>query len=493
MAKKTNTPAASKGRTFQLILWVLLCLILLFAGFLAYRTFFCPLPEGMKLGSVDLSGLSAFEARKVMEEALDASLYSQSLSVELPEETLTLTPTDTGVKLDLSQALRDALHAQAPRELLLADYLTVAEAQIRNLLETYAASYDTTLVQPVWSLEGPEPALGTQNYDATVPCQTLMVTMGIPELHLDVDTVYSQILEALSDAVALCQGNRFCIAPEVLPEKLPQIPDVDILYTQFAREPVNDSLNMETYGFVPGAYGLTFDREGTEKAIASAAYGETLSVPLDYVQPEIMGEDTYYQDVLGYCETKHTDNENRNTNLKLLCQALDGFILQPGEEFSFNGVVGERTKEKGYMPAPAYSGDRLVDAVGGGVCQGSTTLYNCVLLADLEVVNRVCHGATVGYVKLGLDATVNWGTTDFQFRNNFNFPVKIQAEVSDGYMKMKILGTDEKDYYVKMEATQGDDEVAIYARSYKCKYDKETDELISRETEAFSTYYKNIG
>ena len=134
-----------------------------------------------------------------------------------------------------------------------------------------------------------------------------------------------------------------------------------------------------------------------------------------------------------------------------------------------------------------------MDSIGGGVCQGSTTLYNCVLLADLEVVHRLCHGATVTYVPLGLDATVNWGTTDFKFRNNFHFPIKLQAEVSDGYVKMKILGTDEKDYYIEMESRWSDDDVAIYAVSYKRKYDKETGELISREREAFSTYYKNIG
>ena len=157
-----------------------------------------------------------------------------------------------------------------------------------------------------------------------------------------------------------------------------------------------------------------------------------------------------------------------------------------------NGVLGERTTERGYLPAPAYSGNRLVNSPGGGVCQGSTTLYNCVLLADLEVVERVCHGAMVTYVPLGLDAAINWLTTDFRFRNNWNFPIQIKAWLEDGYMKMQILGTDEKDYYIKMETGRGEDDLAHYARSYKCKYSKETDELLSRDVEAYSTYYKDI-
>ena len=148
--------------------------------------------------------------------------------------------------------------------------------------------------------------------------------------------------------------------------------------------------------------------------LVAAEYGQTVDLPLTYTAPDVIGEDALFQDVLGEYETKHNTNENRNNNLRLLCQALNGHIVQPGETFSYNEVVGERTAEKGYLPAPAYSGNRLVDSIGGGVWQGSTTLYNCVLLADLEVVFRACHGAKVTYVPPGLDATVNYLTTDFQ-------------------------------------------------------------------------------
>ena len=106
---------------------------------------------------------------------------------------------------------------------------------------------------------------------------------------------------------------------------------------------------------------------------------------------------------------------------------------------------------------------------------------------------RACHGASVSYVPPGLDATVNWGTTDFQFRNNFHFPIMIRAEVAEGYVKMQLLGTDEKDYYIKMETRSGEDDLAVYARSYRCRYSNDTDELLSRDFEAYSTYYKNIG
>ena len=146
------------------------------------------------------------------------------------------------------------------------------------------------------------------------------------------------------------------------------------------------------------------------------------------------------------------------------------------------------------MTATVYYGASVTTGIGGGVCQGSSTLYNCVLLADLEVVTRSCHGATVAYLPLGLDAAVNWGTTDFQFRNNFHFPVKIEAETTEDLVKMRILGTDEKDYYIEMTSGYDDSrEDVIYAVSYKNKYSKETRELISKDREAFSTYYRNVG
>lgn len=477
---------------------LLVCLlvgIVLFLSFLTYRAFFCPIAPGISAGGVDISGLSGMEARTVLKRELGETLYQQELAVILPEQTLYLSPKNCKVSVNLTRLVQHALHRgpSDSREIPLLPYLKVDEAYIRSLLTDYAAKYDTELSEPSWHLEGTAPVLTTDAFDFSAPCQTLVLTMGIPSLHLDVSEVYGNILSTYSNAIPLCKEDAYHVTPKVQPEAIPHTPDAAAILAEVAVAAADDSVDRTTFTFLHGSYGLTFDSDQLERNIRNAAYGDTITLSLEYVQPDIVGEDAYFQDVLGAYETRHTNDENRNTNLRLLCEALDGHVLQPGDEFSFNGVVGERTKERGYKPAPAYSGNRLTSSYGGGVCQGSTTLYNCVLLADLEVVFRACHGAKVGYVPLGLDASVNWLTTDFKFRNNFNCPIKLQAEVSDGYVKMKILGTDEKDYYIKMETGSGEDDAAWYARSYKCKYSKETDELISRDIEAYSTYYKNIG
>ena len=438
-----------------------------------------PMPAGAAVDSFDLSGLPYWKALSEVKQ-----LYPQPLRVQLPMEELTFEPENCGVKFAMGGAVRTA--RKQGGNVALRPYLKADEAAIRETLTRYAAKYDTLYQEATWRLTGTVLDLATDRFDPEAEGQTLVVNVGVPEAHLDVDNAVEQILEAFAHPLS---RNGDLIELTVTPERVPEMPDWEALAAEVFVAPVNDAPDMENGGILPGRYGQSIDVSNMD----TPGYGDVVAFPLLYTAPEIMGEDALFQDVLGECETKHNTNENRNNNLRLLCQALDGHIVQPGETFSYNEVVGERTAERGYLPAPAYSGNRLVDSIGGGVCQGSTTLYNCVLLADLEVVFRACHGAKVTYVPAGLDAAVNYLTTDFKFRNQYHFPVKIQAEVSDGYVKMKLLGTDEKDYYVKMETTSGEDSLAVYARSYKCKYDKQTDELLSRDVEAFSTYYKNIG
>lgn len=481
---------------------VILVLGLCVGGFFAYQAITdphdCRIVEGVQVGGLDLGGRTRSEAKKVLQSALEGRLLSEDLTVSLPQGTISLTPEQIIQEVDVAGAVKDAYRfgrkdAPDSGELDLLSYVTLDQDAIRSALEAYAAEYDTTLTGYSYHLEGSMPELSVDAYEESAPCQTLVLTTGIPTVKLDVEATMEQILAVYSCAAVKEQEYTVKIE-EIVPLELPQVPDIGAIYGEICTDPVDDSLDMQTYQLIPGAYGYQFDQAAATEALNRAEPGETIRIPLNYVEPEIIGEEVYFRDVLGFCDTKHSANENRNTNLRLLCEALDGVILQPGEDFSYNETVGERTAEKGYKPAPAYSGNRLTDAIGGGVCQGSSTLYNCVLLADLEVVERVCHGATVSYLPLGLDAAVNWGTTDFKFRNNANFPIMIKAEVSDGYVRMKILGTDEKDYYIKMTSGYDDSNPGyIMAVSYKNKYDKKTNELISKEREAFSTYYRNIG
>lgn len=480
--------------------------------------------NNVTIAGVNVGGMTKSEAEDAVRAVTDDTFTQQDMVIVLPDTTLNLSPDNTGAKLDVKAAVKaaysygrtgtEAEQQQAYQNSLtgnhiigLLPYLGLDTAYIQSVLDEYAAQFGSTFKETTYELQGEMPALEAEGFDENAPCQTLVVTIGTPGFGLNIETIYNDILDAYS-------FNRFSVTvDEVSVDATPEPLDLEAVYQEFYIAPINASLDMQTYEPIPGVYGYGFDIEQAQKLLDAADYGETVQISMEYIEPEITEDNVLFRDVLGECETPHSDNENRNTNLRLACEALDGVIVNPGETFSYNDTLGERTSAKGYKPAPAYSGTVLVNSVGGGVCQGSSTLYLATLRADLEIVHRVNHGFLSSYIDPGLDATVNWGGPDYQFRNNTNFPIMIKAEVSDGYMRMQILGTDERDYYVEMEyeitgyitpSIEYEDHEAgsgyydgqilaagssgPYVKTYKCKYDKETGELISRDFETRSTY-----
>ena len=138
---------------------------------------------------------------------------------------------------------------------------------------------------------------------------------------------------------------------------------------------------------------------------------------------------------------------NRTTNLKLASQKINGTVLLPGEEFSYNKVVGERTIAAGYKEASVYSNGQVVNGLGGGICQISSTLYNAVIMANLEVTDRRNHQFVAPYVPVGQDATVVYGSQDFKFVNTRKYPIRIEATVSNGIATISIWGIKENPEY----------------------------------------------
>ncbi|MHB1042423.1 MAG: VanW family protein [Eubacteriales bacterium] len=142
----------------------------------------------------------------------------------------------------------------------------------------------------------------------------------------------------------------------------------------------------------------------------------------------------------GYTTYFDQSKASRSYNVSVAAQAFDELLVLPGHEVSFNDVVGPRSSESGYKTAPVIINNELVDGIGGGVCQVSTTLYNSVLLANLEIVERVSHALPVSYVPVGRDATVVFDAIDFKFLNNTDSYLYIKSLVGNGYLTIKIYG-----------------------------------------------------
>lgn len=197
------------------------------------------------------------------------------------------------------------------------------------------------------------------------------------------------------------------------------------------------------------------EEKGIEVAMSEDEINEILkeekeeyTIPLKITEPSVtvasLGEQAFTDKLATFTTSYDPSNENRSNNLKLAAEKLNGTIVNPGETFSYNKTIGERTIQAGFKLAGAYAGGDVVLDVGGGICQLSSTLYNTALLSNLEIVERHNHSFQTSYVEAGRDATVSWGTLDFKFKNNRNYPIKIIAKADSGVVEVAIYGIKEE-------------------------------------------------
>ena len=216
------------------------------------------------------------------------------------------------------------------------------------------------------------------------------------------------------------------------------------------RDPVNSMVysfdfNTKTFTFTDDQPGARIDPDQLYAQLTQELDSGTTQKELRVVPEKVIADLTKAElmnsfGLISAYTTNTTKDKNRNTNIELSARAISGITVQPGEIFSFNGATGERTAAKGYKEAPAISGGQSKDEVGGGVCQTSSTLFNAVVRADLEIIERNAHAWPSSYIEKGFDATVNWPGLDFKFRNNTNQPIFIVAGYSNRQVTVNIYG-----------------------------------------------------
>lgn len=495
------------------LLTLILCVCLFCLVNLEHGTLFdgvLQMPD-VTMAGIPMGGMSKAEAKAALQQ-LGEEVYSKNMTLRVMDQTLELSPAEAGLHPDWEKAVEDAFRNGSTGDFYLLPYLNLDLDAVQEAVNTLGRQFNSDLKETTVRLEGERPSL-----EAGAPEEAgmlLVITIGVPEYGLDTTALYNQVLSAYNKGILSVTGDFSHMAPK--------LPDLDTIYAQNYIAPVDAVMDPETFEITPESYGYHFDLESAKAILANAQFGETLQFAFTKIPAEVTAEalaGTLYCDVLGSAKTPYygDDNDNRNTNLRLACEAIDGVVLLPGESFSYNDTLGERTAAKGYKPAPSYEGGLTVDTLGGGICQVSSTLYYGTLFADLEIVERWNHGYVSSYMDPGMDATVSWGGADFCFANNTEHPIRIKAWRADGYVNVEIYGTDTRDYYIKMDYyvvetipyetvyqdmpidnekgyEDGDIIVTPYegaiVRTYKLKYDKVTNELISRELETNNTYKK---
>lgn len=220
---------------------------------------------------------------------------------------------------------------------------------------------------------------------------------------------------------------------------------IEEMAVRYQKLPLEPALEKETGRIIPGREGCIIDVDNTVKKVMKAGEGGQVELVLNRVCPRHRTEDLEAAvDNLGGYETWFHGSSARYTNIKLAAGSVNNTVIWAHELFSFNEVVGPRTPERGYLPAPVIlQGSSSID-YGGGVCQVSSTLFNAVSNAGIKIVERHRHTKPVGYVPEGRDATVSYNDLDLKFINNRSGPVIIKAGVVHGKIWIQINGRDEE-------------------------------------------------
>ncbi|MFC4388284.1 VanW family protein [Gracilibacillus marinus] len=211
----------------------------------------------------------------------------------------------------------------------------------------------------------------------------------------------------------------------------------------------------ENEQIIPGENGHTLDKEQFVEQFYHYFFSkdrQQIEVPVRHVYPHVDSEllaNIKTKQIAQYVTYYNHNRKQRSHNIFLASEAINNHVVFPGETFSFNQVVGERTEEKGYLPAPEIVKGELIEGIGGGICQVSSTLYNAVDKIGVQMIERYSHSKHVPYVPKGRDATVSWYGPDFSFKNTLNQPLLIRSKTKEGKMIVEVYSSDILDYKIK--------------------------------------------
>ena len=437
-AAKASSGGGKKGLIIALALVVVVVLGVCSYGFVLKNQ--DAIYPNVYVAGVNVGGLKRDAAVSAVSEAVQKSYASDTLNVVLPDRTLSLTPEVTQVALNPDQAIDEAMRygrSGGPISAVI-NYLRAGKSEYSVDLDS-SLNLDTDYIRTLVDQTARECA--SDKIDPIVKVNeeagTITITAGSPAVSLDADKLYDAVIARFSSGDFSDLDFDYDTVPC-------ESVDLQQYYDKYCKEMTDAYYDEEKKELVPEVNGYGFDLPYYTQQLAMAKAGEVITIQMEDLVPEVTLEElkkTYFADVLASYDSPHTANAARTKNLELACKAIDGTILNPGDEFSFNKIVGERTKEKGYLAAIVYTdGGKSESQEGGGICQVASTIYTCTLLADLEVTERAPHMYLVTYVEPGMDATIYWPSLDYKFKNSTDMPLRVDASVSGGYDHIKLRG-----------------------------------------------------
>lgn len=468
-----------------LSIFIITLILVAFTIFTIYNALNTNIISGVYIKDFDVSNMSKSDAKYQLDNYLNSSL---------PEE-IKLKHGDFEATISLSQI-------EATFDTKTASNSAYKVGRQGNIFENnfYVLStlFGKVNIEPTLSINKEQltknlEEISTQLPDAVIQSSyyvedaNLIITSGKEGTTIDKAATIEAIKTSISSLD--CKNNPIEI---VVKNIKPDAIDIEKIHNEIYKTPVDAYYTTEPFTVYPSENGVDFNISIDDaKSIITAEIKDEYTIPLKILYPNVttnmIGTEAF-PDLLSEFSTNYAaSNRNRTTNLILAANKINGTVVMPGETFSYNKVVGARTIAAGYKEAPIYVQGQVVDGLGGGICQITSTLYNAAVYANLEITQRTNHQFVPSYVTASRDATVVYGSLDFQFKNNRNYPIKLVCSVSGGIANFKVFGLkQEDDCEVEISSYEtGRTSTAIYSEAYKIlKKDGKVigTELLSKDT-----------
>ena len=398
--------------------------------------------KGIYIENVDVSNITEEEAKSILTELSDKTKQNEILfkykEIETP-----ITYEALEVNFDIDSAIKEAYSLGRSGNIFQNNFeilktwingkkiklnFNIDEDVIKQVCENINNTSVDAVVEPSYYVEN----------------EKLIITSGKKGIKVKED----ELLQTIRDTIKI-NGDSSVIIDVKVDEVEPSAIDLEKIRSEIYKEVKDAYYTTNPFTIYPEVNGVDFDIENAKTIISEPK--EQYEIPLIITKAEKTVQEIgteAFPDLLATFSTKYNAGDtNRTTNLKLSAGKINGTVLLPGDEFSYNKIVGERTIQPGYKMAATFSGGKVVDGLGGGICQISSTLYDAVVMANLDVTVRRNHQFVTSYLPGGKDATVVWGSQDFKFVNSRKYPVRITATVSGGVATVQVWGVKEEVEY----------------------------------------------
>lgn len=444
-----------KGKTKKVIVIVFVILLILVALFFTIFAILnlrnTKIIRGVQIGEINVSDMSKEDAKALLDER-NAKNQEKQLVLKYGDLENKVTYSSLAVNYQIDEAINNAYNIGRDGNIFENNLDILKTWKDGEKVELKATVDTEKLNQVVQNINNTiQGAVVQPSYE--VKDDKLIITSGKTGIKVDESKLAEYIYTAVTTET---DAQEQTIEIPVITSE-PDPIDIDKIHSEVYKEVKDAYYTKDPFTIYPEQKGIDFDVESAKVLIQEPK--EQYEIQLTITKPsktvKEIGTEAF-PDLLGVCKTNYAaSNKNRTTNLILAAGKINGTVLLPGEEFSYNNVVGKRTVEAGYKNAATYSNGQVVDDIGGGICQISSTLYDAAVFANMDITVRRNHQFVTSYLPAGKDATVVWGSQDFKFKNSRKYPVRITATVSGGVATVQIWGVKEDvEYDISIETKQ---------------------------------------